>query len=61
MIAVPDLQICQSAECAFSNNSSIDGPYVARIGKGQDVVLAWLKKDAVVAKKSTAAWLMYVS
>ena len=24
---------------------------MARIGKGQDVVVAWLKKDVVVAKK----------
>ena len=34
---------------------------MARIRKGKDVVVALLKKDVVLAKKSTAAWLMYVS
>ena len=30
---------------------------MALIGKGQDVVVAWLKMDDVVAKKSTSAGL----
>ena len=32
---------------------------MARIGKGQDAVVAWLKKDVVVAKKKYSG-LAYV-
>ena len=60
MIRLGDISfglLCQTykyanqAECAFSNNSSTDGPLVAHISKGQDDVLASLKKGCSSSKK----------